>query len=45
MVSDDRMDPYELDIVDIVRTGNRLQPFQVTSQCPRDASRVMARVA
>lgn len=29
----------------IVRTGNRLQPFRVTSRLPRDASRVMARVA
>lgn len=29
----------------IVRTGNRLQPFQVTSRRPRDPSRVMARVA
>ncbi len=29
----------------IIRTGNRLQPFQVTSRLPRDASRVMAHVA
>jgi len=29
----------------IIRTGNTLQPFRVTSHRPRDASRVMAHVA
>jgi hypothetical protein len=28
----------------IIRTGDALQPFRVTNQCPRDASRVITHV-